>query len=287
MPLRLTSEAFTPGGQIPVRFTCEGENVSPPLRIDGVPAAAKSLMLIVDDPDAPNGVFTHWVLYNLPPGLARLDEGLRPKLDDTNGPAQGRNDFGNDHYDGPCPPPAGEAHHYYFRLYALDEPFALPAGATRAQALDHTHGHVLAQTELMGLYQRGAVPAEQLGQGTLDWDYEFYAEMPDLSTEAQQQLRAETEARLGELTKGNRDMIGASVAVEPIASGQDQAPIRYRARIVVYIRPDNLAVSEQDESGELALSRALDAVERLVREQRAKQREAWQHQPAAPPQAET
>jgi Raf kinase inhibitor-like YbhB/YbcL family protein len=286
MPLRLTSDAFEPAGPVPARHTCAGENISPALRIAGVPAAARSLMLIVDDPDADNGVFTHWVLYNLPAGLERLEEGFTPNLDDTTGPAQGRNDFGNDIYEGPCPPAGGDGHDYYFRLYALDVPFALPPGATRAQALDHASGHIIAQTELMGHYARAAVPAEQLGQGTRDWEYEFYAELEGLSTEAQQLLRAETEARLGELTKGNRDMIGASVAVEPVAAGQNQAPIRFRARIVVYIRPENLAVSEQDDSAELALGRALDAIERLVREHRAKRRQPWKQPHSAPPQAE-
>ena len=98
MPLRLTSDAFEPGGQMPMPHTCEGENVSPPLAFAGVPAAAQSLLLIVDDPDAPNGVFTHWVLYNLSADLRQLEEGFTPNLDDTAGPAQGRNDFGNDRY---------------------------------------------------------------------------------------------------------------------------------------------------------------------------------------------
>jgi Raf kinase inhibitor-like YbhB/YbcL family protein len=281
MPLRLTSEAFEPAGPMPERHTCEGENVSPPLRIGGVPAAAKSLLLILDDPDAPNGVFTHWVLYNLPPDLAYIEAGFMPDLDNLTGPAQGRNDFGNDRYEGPCPPAGDEAHQYYFRLYALDEAFALPAGATRAQVLDRTQGHILAQTELLARQSRTGIPAEQLGQGTGDWEFEFYSEIPNLTGEDLQLLRAEAENRLGVLTKGHQDMIGASVAVEPVAAAQNQQPIRYRARVVAYIRPDNLAASEQADSGEAALDLALDAIERLVREHRAKLREQHQHaQPA-------
>jgi Raf kinase inhibitor-like YbhB/YbcL family protein len=283
MALRLTSDAFEPAGTIPAHYTCEGENVSPPLRFQGVPAGAKSLALIVDDPSAPNGVFTHWVLYNLPPDLEQLDEGYTPDLDNLNGPAQGRNDIGSNLYEGPCPPPGDAAHQYYFRLYALDEAFTLPPGATRAQVLDHIQGHLLAQTELICQCARSAVPAEQLGQGARGWDYEFYSEIPNLSNEDAQRLRAEAEARLGELTRGNRDMTGASVAIEPVAAGQNQAPFRYRARIVVYIRPDNLSVSEQDDSGEAALFRALDVVERQVREHRAKLREQYQqHVPSGP-----
>ena len=275
MALRLSSDAFEAGGTLPARFTCEGENISPPLRIEGVPARAKSLVLIVDDPDAPNGVFTHWVIYNLPSDLARLDEGLATAADGTRGPVQGRNDFGNDRYEGPCPPPGDRAHQYYFRLFAVDEPFTLPAGATRAQVLDQMEGHVVAQTEVLARFRRDGVPAEQLGQGTPGWDYQFYAEIPNLTQEAEHALRAEAEQRLGELTRGNQDMVGASVAIEPVAIGQNQAPFRYRARVVVYIQPDNVAVEEQEDSGEAALNQALDAVERLVRERRSKLREPW------------
>jgi Raf kinase inhibitor-like YbhB/YbcL family protein len=283
MPLRLSSEAFEPDGMLPARYTCEAENVSPPLRIAGVPKAAQSLALIVDDPDAPNGAFTHWVLYNLPADLDQLAEGFQSNLEDTRGPAEGRNDFGSDSYDGPCPPAGGEPHTYYFRLYALDQRFTLPAGATRAQVLDAMQGHLLAQTELMARFGRDAVPAEQLGQGTRGWDYEFYAEIPDLTEDAEHRLRAETEQRLGELTRGHQDMTGASVAVEPVAAAQDQEPIRFRARVVAYIRPDNLAVVEQDDSAELALGRALDVIERRVREHRAKLREQYQqHVPSGP-----
>jgi Raf kinase inhibitor-like YbhB/YbcL family protein len=278
MPLRLFSDALEPGGVIPARHTCEGDNVSPALRFDGVPGAAQSLALIVDDPDALNGVFAHWVLYNLPAELGQIEEGFTPDLDNLDGPAQGRNDFGNDHYEGPCPPTSDGEHRYYFRLYALDQRLDLLPGATRAQVLAALQGHIVAQTELMVRHARAGVPAELLGQGSGDWEFDFYSEIPNLDIEALQRLRAEAESRLGELTRGNHDMIGASVAVEPVAAGQNQEPIRYRARVVVYIRPDNIAASEQDDTGEAALQRTLDVIERLVREHRAKLREPHKHQ---------
>ena len=143
--------------------------------------------------------------------------------------------------------------------------------------LDSIQGHIVSQTELMVRYQRAGVPAEQLGQGTGDWDFDFYSEIPNLNTADLQRLRAEAENRLGALTNGHKDLIGASVAVEPVAAAQNQQPIRYRARVVAYICPDNLAVSEQDETGEAALARALDAIERVVREHRAKLREPHKH----------
>ena len=286
MPLSLFSDVLEPGGVMPARYTCEGENVSPALRLEGVPAAAQSLALIVDDPDAPNGVFAHWVLYNLPAALDLIDEGFAPDLENLDGPAQGRNDFGNDRYEGPCPPTSDGEHRYYFRLYVLDQRLDLLPGATRAQVLDALQGHIVAQTELMVRCERAEVPAELLGQGSGDWEFDFFCEIPDLTTEALQQLRAEAENRLGELTRGNSDMIGASVAVEPVAAAQNQAPIRYRARVIVYIRPENIAASEQDDTGEAALQRTLDVIERLVREHRAKLREPYKHAPQAAAETE-
>lgn len=154
MNLELTSRAFKSGATIPTRHSCEGENISPPLTWRGVPREAKSLVLICDDPDAPNGVWSHWVLYEIPMEVSELPEGApsEPRL--SWGGMQGRNDFGNAKYEGPCPPP-GPAHHYYFRLYALDQSLNLPSGATRAQVLDRIQGHIVASTELLGLYARG------------------------------------------------------------------------------------------------------------------------------------
>lgn len=147
----LMSSAFASGNTIPDKYTCDGENVSPPLNWTGVPEGTAALVLIVDDPDAPNGVFSHWVLYNMSSERRVLDEGVSPGNVGDIG-AEGRNDFGNQRYEGPCPP-TGPAHTYYFRLYALEAPLELPAGATRAQVLDEMH-NVLAHTELLGRYGR-------------------------------------------------------------------------------------------------------------------------------------
>ena len=150
--MNLTSDAFESGDTIPNQYTCDGENISPPLTWLGVPEDTKALALIVDDPDAPSGVFSHWVLYNLASGRRALDEGVSPGGIGDAG-LEGRNDFGNQRYEGPCPP-TGPAHTYYFRLYALDSPLDLPAGATRAQVLDAMEGHILTHTELQGTYGR-------------------------------------------------------------------------------------------------------------------------------------
>lgn len=151
MSLQLRSSAFGTGENIPTKHTCDGENVSPPLEWSGTPAHTKSLALICDDPDAPRGIWSHWVLYNIPPEINRLAEGVR--VQELPGAAEGRNDFGKPGYGGPCPP-RGPAHRYYFRLYALDTLLALSPGATRQQVLDRIQNHVMAQAELMGRYMR-------------------------------------------------------------------------------------------------------------------------------------
>lgn len=153
LTLDLSTPAFADGQPIPRQYTCDGQNLSPALRWSGVPAGTKSLALIVDDPDAPIGIFTHWVLYNLPPDLTSLAEG-QPRLASLPGLGkQGFNDFRKTAYDGPCPPP-GKPHRYYFRLYALDLEPALIDGLTRSKLLERMQGHVLAQGEWMGTYQR-------------------------------------------------------------------------------------------------------------------------------------
>ncbi|MDX1662563.1 MAG: YbhB/YbcL family Raf kinase inhibitor-like protein [Candidatus Promineifilaceae bacterium] len=149
----LRSSTFEAGTTIPDKYTCDGENVSPPLRWGSVPDGARSLALIVDDPDAPAGVFTHWVLYNIQPNLLSLGEAISPGEETRELGTEGRNDFGNIRYEGPCPP-AGPAHAYYFRLYALDTMLTLSAGATRAQLIDAMQGHILEKSELQGLYGR-------------------------------------------------------------------------------------------------------------------------------------
>jgi Raf kinase inhibitor-like YbhB/YbcL family protein len=153
MPIELTSNAFDAGETIPVRYTCDGDDISPPLHWRTIPDEAQSLVLICDDPDSSNGPWAHWVLYDIPPELVELPEGVPRGGRLSWGGTQGRNTSGDVGYGGPCPP-RGPAHHYYFRLYALDEPLDLPPGATRQQVIDRMQGHILDRTELMGLYAR-------------------------------------------------------------------------------------------------------------------------------------
>jgi hypothetical protein len=155
MSFELLSDAFSAGGTIPARYTCEGENLSPPLAFRDVPAEAKSLVLICDDPDAPTGIFTHWIVYDLRASLDGLPENAGAAAAPGNGSVQGRNDFGHNRYEGPCPPRGDRPHRYYFRLYALDQPLALSPGATRAQVMEGMQGHTLAQAEWMGRFGRG------------------------------------------------------------------------------------------------------------------------------------
>lgn len=152
--MTLSSPAFAEGGPIPARFTCDGADVSPPLALGDVPAQAQSLALIVDDPDAPRGTFVHWLVWNLPPTLAQLPEGVPPR---DPPPAlgelrQGTNDFHELGYRGPCPP-RGE-HRYRFHLYALDARLDLAPGARRDELERALRGHVLAEARLTGVYAR-------------------------------------------------------------------------------------------------------------------------------------
>lgn len=144
---RITSPDFAEGASIPSRFTCEGDNISPTLQIAGVPPGAQSLVLIVDDPDAPSGTFTHWLLWNIPPGTKEIRAGtpLAAAL-------QGVNDFGTPGYSGPCPPSG--THRYFFRLSALDIPLRLAAGASRSDLETAMNGHILSTAILMGRYAK-------------------------------------------------------------------------------------------------------------------------------------
>lgn len=153
MALSISSPAFGEGDKIPPEYTCEGQDISPQLDWDGIPEETKSLALIVDDPDAPGGTFTHWVIFNIPPDSNELSEALplTPKLSDSS--VQGGNDFGKIGYGGPCPPP-GKPHGYRFSLYAIDKHLDLGAGSSKNQVLDAIKGHILAQGQLTGIYQR-------------------------------------------------------------------------------------------------------------------------------------
>lgn len=156
--LSLTSSAFENNASIPSRFTCDGDQVSPPLSISSVPKDAKSLALIMDDPDVPKalkpeGVFDHWVLFNIPPPPAG---GTKEIKESGSVGTVGANDAGQNAYTGPCPPPQYEPseHRYFFKLYALDSLLPLPAGATKVDVEKAMSGHIIAETQLIGRYKR-------------------------------------------------------------------------------------------------------------------------------------
>jgi Raf kinase inhibitor-like YbhB/YbcL family protein len=144
--MKIISSAFQEGGNIPSKFTCDGSDTSPPLQITDVPPEAKSLVLIADDPDAPSGLFTHWLVWNIPRQTNSIAEGSAPKG------VHGTNDFGKSGYRGPCPPPG--THRYSFKIFALDRELDLHSGARRSQVDAAMKGHVIAQGELMGHYSR-------------------------------------------------------------------------------------------------------------------------------------
>ena len=144
--MKVTSSAFHEGGNIPSKFTCDGSDTSPPLQIIGIPVEAKSLVLIADDPDAPGGLFTHWLVWNISPQTNSIAEGSTPKG------VLGANDFGKSGYGGPCPPPG--THRYSFKVFALDRELEVRAGAKRNQIDAAMKGHVIAQGELVGRYAR-------------------------------------------------------------------------------------------------------------------------------------
>lgn len=150
--ITVSAEAFKEGGNIPAEHTCDGRDVSPLLSWKGVPAGAKSIALVMDDPDAPGGTFVHWVIFNIPAGVQKLPEGMPGNKTLADGSRQGVNDFGRIGYGGPCPPRG--THRYYFKLYALDTMLDLAPGATEKQLEDAMKGHVLAEGELMGRYNR-------------------------------------------------------------------------------------------------------------------------------------
>jgi len=155
MEIEVLSPAFYEGGVIPVQYTCDDANVSPPLRWGGIPKDTKSLALVCEDPDAPSGVFVHWLIFNLPPIVSDLPEAV-PTTETLveSGAIQGRNDFDNIGYDGPCPP-HGIPHRYFFHIYALDIKLPLQAGATKQEFERAATGHIIGRGHLMGTYKRG------------------------------------------------------------------------------------------------------------------------------------
>lgn len=150
--MKLTSSAFAAEEMIPTRYTCDGEDISPALSWEGIPQGTQSLVLIVDDPDAPGQTFVHWVLYDLPPETRQLPANVPNSEQLPNGGVQGKNDFGKIGYGGPCPPEG--THRYFFKLYALDTQLGLSAGATKAQVEAAMSSHILAAQELIGRYSR-------------------------------------------------------------------------------------------------------------------------------------
>lgn len=146
-PMKFSSPAFQNNGPIPTVYTCDGENKNPPLEFGDIPPETKSLVLIVDDPDAPSGDWVHWTLWNIPPETAHIEEKSVPA-----GAVEGATDFDKPGYGGPCPPSG--VHRYQFKLYALDTVLELPPSAGKRAIENTMNGHVLAHTRLIGLYQR-------------------------------------------------------------------------------------------------------------------------------------
>ncbi|HBT81527.1 hypothetical protein A2757_01285 [Candidatus Giovannonibacteria bacterium RIFCSPHIGHO2_01_FULL_48_47] len=144
---RITSQVFEHNKFIPPKYTCDGENISPPLEISGVPESAKSLVLIMDDPDATRGVWAHWLLWNISPDTKEIPENSVPP-----GTTEGVTSFGRSGYGGPCPPSG--THRYFFKLYALDQAISLPSSADKKKLEEAMEEHILASSELIGLYSR-------------------------------------------------------------------------------------------------------------------------------------
>jgi Raf kinase inhibitor-like YbhB/YbcL family protein len=150
---QISTNAFSRGGTIPKKYTCDGPDVSPPLNWTDTPAATKSFALIADDPDAPVGTWVHWVAFNVPAASRQLPEVVKKEEQLPDGTLQGRNDFRKIGYGGPCPPP-GTPHRYFFKLYALDTMLNLKAGATKQDVERAMQGHVVGEAQLMGRYGR-------------------------------------------------------------------------------------------------------------------------------------
>lgn len=142
--MKISSKAFAHEGAIPARYTCDGEEISPPLHIEGIPQGTITMALIAEDPDAPKGTFDHWLVWNIDP-VADIEEGGRPGV-------SGKNGAGTTGYHGACPPDG--THRYFFFLFALDTDLDLPEGASKQELQDAMEGHIIGQGSLMGTYQR-------------------------------------------------------------------------------------------------------------------------------------
>jgi len=153
MTFSLQSQSFPPNADIPTKFTCKGQNVSPALSWNEPPSGTADFALIVRDPDAPNGDFTHWLVYQIPAATRQLAEGASGAMGLPKGALEGRNDFSKIGYGGPCPPP-GKPHRYVFTVYALNNRLSLPAGASREQLEKAMQGHVIGQAGLTSRFGR-------------------------------------------------------------------------------------------------------------------------------------
>jgi Raf kinase inhibitor-like YbhB/YbcL family protein len=145
--LHISSSAFEHNGNIPVKYTCDGKDINPPLTIKDIPSEAKSLVLIVDDPDAPMGTWVHWVVWNIDPQIQEIEEDSVP-----GGAQQGLNDFRKHDYGGPCPPSG--THRYFFKLYALSSSLDLPSSSKKADVEKAMKGHMISESQIIGLYKR-------------------------------------------------------------------------------------------------------------------------------------
>lgn len=154
MEIKIKSNVFHEGGTIPSKYSCEGENISPELHWNEVSKEVKSYAIILDDPDAPGGDFVHWIIFNIPGDMKELHENVTPSRNIPDEVMVGTNSFGRIGYRGPCPP-SGKAHHYYFRIYALDSILHhVESGSTKEQLTKAMDGHIIAKGELMGIYKR-------------------------------------------------------------------------------------------------------------------------------------
>ena len=152
MEIKISSSAFEDGGMIPAKYTCDGADVSPPLKWEAVPEGTQSIAIICDDPDAPMGTFVHWVLFNLPGQRRDLAEKFPDDETLANGTRQGISDFGRTGYGGPCPPSG--THRYFFKIYALDTEIEMVSIADKADLLEAMEGHILGEGQLVGKYKR-------------------------------------------------------------------------------------------------------------------------------------
>ncbi len=150
--IKVTSNAFTDGAMIPAKYSCDGENASPHLKWENMPANAKTIAIIADDPDAPGGTWVHWLIFNLPANVKELPDGVAPEGNASAVARQGTNDFKKIGYGGPCPPSG--VHRYFFKVYGLDTELSLNAGATKEDLMKAMEGHVVAEGQIVGKYEK-------------------------------------------------------------------------------------------------------------------------------------